>query len=169
MKTVSTHLKSGDNSGTMGNRTRMLRVKPELSSATPVSPGASHPPVAVHLGGLLWRHPDVQPGLELSEVIVDTCPVQRLQTASRTWGLAAGTGRCLSHVQSAPGATVAPLPAALFIQQAAVTEHQGPVPLAILVGYVPTAAPAPQGNPSPRWVSHFCLDPRQAVKASYCM
>lgn len=96
----------------MGNRTRMLRVKPELSSATPVCPGASHPPIAVHLGGLIWRHPDVQPGLELSEVIVDTCPVQRLQTASRTWCLAAWTGRCLSHVQSAPGATVAPLPAA---------------------------------------------------------
>lgn len=85
-------------------------MKPELSSATPASPGASHPPVAVHLGGLLWGYPDVQPGLELSKVIVDTCPVQCLQTTSRGWGLVAGAGWCLSHVQSAPGAIVAPLP-----------------------------------------------------------
>lgn len=78
-------------------------MKPELSSAVLVSPGASHPPVAVHLGGLLWGHASVQPGLKLREVIVDTCPVQCLQIAFKGWGLVAGAGQCLRHVQSSRG------------------------------------------------------------------
>lgn len=107
VRMVFTHLKSVDDSGTLwGSRrkqTRMPCVEPRPSSAALVSPGASHPPIPVHLGGLLWGHASIQPGLEPSEVVVDTCPVQCLQIASKGWGLVAGARRCLRHVQSSPG------------------------------------------------------------------